>query len=258
METQQPSNIIIDQDNIILISKKLINRGTGTGGKNTNIETQQSSNIIIDQNITHIPNKIINGGTGAGGKNTNIHGKQFEDLTNNENRLIENGYVKKFYNNKKQIGSSNYYLYKKYENYEIIFVLQGGLKAYMNKILNIELFRNPDEAYIIKYNDGKYVIKILEKKAQHYEGSVEDKLLSCVLFRREYELALENKELALENKIKVYYAFCVSSFLQQKLTSKSKKYLIWNKMFEEANIEILFGEDENYFIKLDSWINNSL
>ena len=103
METQQPSNIIIDQDNIILISKKLINRGTGTGGKNTNIETQQSSNIIIDQNITHIPNKIINGGTGAGGKNTNIHGKQFEDLTNNENRLIENGYVKKFYNNKKQI-----------------------------------------------------------------------------------------------------------------------------------------------------------
>ena len=251
METQQPSNIIIDQDEIIYIPENLINRGTGAGGKNTNIETQQSSNIIIDQNITHIPNKIINRGTGAGGKNTNIYGKQFEDLTNNENRLIENGYVKKFYNNKKQIGSSNYYLYKKHENYEIIFVLQGGLKAYMNKILNIELFRNPDEAYIIKYNDGKYVIKILEKKAQHCEGSVEDKLLSCYFFRREYEYALEHK-------FKVYYAFCVSSFLQQKLTSNSKKYLIWNKMFEEANIEILFGEDENYFIKLDSWINNSL
>jgi len=49
---------------------------------------------------------------------------------------------------------------------------------YMKNKYNIELFRCPDEAYIIEYTSGRKVIKILEKKEQNVEGSVETKLWS--------------------------------------------------------------------------------
>ena len=35
-----------------------------------------------------------NKGTGAGGSNTNLYGKKFEYKTNNESRLLLNGFVK--------------------------------------------------------------------------------------------------------------------------------------------------------------------
>ena len=36
---------------------------------------------------------IINKGTGAGGVKTNYNGKKFEEKTNNQLRLLENGYI---------------------------------------------------------------------------------------------------------------------------------------------------------------------
>jgi len=37
---------------------------------------------------------IVNKGTGAGGANTNYYGKKFEEKTNNQQRLLEMGYIK--------------------------------------------------------------------------------------------------------------------------------------------------------------------
>uniref|UniRef100_A0A6C0EQ71 Uncharacterized protein n=1 Tax=viral metagenome TaxID=1070528 RepID=A0A6C0EQ71_9ZZZZ len=37
--------------------------------------------------------ELSNKGTGAGGAKTNYYGKKFEEKTNNQNRLIENGYI---------------------------------------------------------------------------------------------------------------------------------------------------------------------
>ena len=106
---------------------------------------------------------IINKGTGAGGANTNFYGKKFEEKTNNQHRLLEDGYTKNsFTKNPKK--AYDYYLSKTFEDKTIVFVLQNGLKIYMKKKYNIELFRCPDEAYIIEYNTGKKVIKILENK----------------------------------------------------------------------------------------------
>ena len=105
----------------------------------------------------------INKGTGAGGANTNYYGKQFEEKTNNETRLLEKGFIKYSFtkNPKKQ---SDYYLSKTVDDKTIVFVLQNGLKMYMKNKYNIQLFRCPDEAYIIEYAGGRKVIKILEKK----------------------------------------------------------------------------------------------
>ena len=192
---------------------------------------------------------IINKGTGAGGANTNYYGKKFEEKTNNYERLLENGFIKKSFT----INTKNkydYYLSKSFEDKTIIFVLQNGLNLYMKNKYNIDLFRFPDEAYIIEYNNGRKIIKILEKKEQNVEGSVEIKLWSSPSLKREYELLL-----GLD--FEVFYGLCVNDFLKNKLISNKNKYKILNMILDENNIITLFGDDENYFEMLDIWINNS-
>ena len=193
---------------------------------------------------------IINKGTGAGGANTNYYGKKFEEKTNNQQRLLEMGYAKNSFT-KKTKKAYDYYLSNTFEDKKIVFVLQNGLKMYMKNKYNINLFRCPDEAYIIEYTSGRKVIKILEKKEQNVEGSVETKLWSGPSLKREYELVLGEE-------FEVFYGFCVSDFLKNKLISNEKKYTILNTIFNENNIAVLFGDDENYFETFDTWFNNSL
>jgi hypothetical protein len=144
----------------------------------------------------------------------------------------------------------DYYLTKTTENKKIIFVLQTGLKKYMKNKYNIELFRCPDEAYILEYNSGKTVIKILEKKEQNVEGSVETKLWSGPSLKREYELVLGVE-------FEVFYGFSVNEFLQKKLVSTKQKYTILSAILHENNIAVLFGDNENYYETLDAWINTT-
>ena len=190
---------------------------------------------------------IINKGTGAGGANTNCYGKKFEDKTNNQNRLLEMGYIKNSYTKSKK--TNDYYLVKTFEDKTIVFVLQNGLKTYMKYKYNIDMFRCPDEAYIIEYTSGKKVIKIIEKKEQNVEGSVETKLWAGPSLKREYELILDNE-------FEVHYGFSVNNFLKKKLTSKDKKYTILDTILQENNIVVFFGDDENYFQTIDIWFNN--
>lgn len=194
--------------------------------------------------------KIINKGTCAGGASTNYYGKMFEEKTNNQQRLLEMGYTKNSFT-KKPKKVYDYYLSKIFEDKIIVFVLQNGLKMYMKNKYNIDLFRCPDEAYIIEYTSGRKVIKILEKKEQNVEGSVETKLWSGPSLKREYELVLGAE-------FEVFYGFCVSEFLKNKLISNEKKYTILNTIFNETNIAVLFGDDENYFETFDTWFNSSL
>lgn len=191
----------------------------------------------------------MNKGIGAGGSNTNYYGKRFEEKTNNKQRLLENGYSLESFT-KKPKKTYDYYLLKKFEDKTIVFVLQNGFKNYMKNKYNIDLFRFPDEAYIIEYNNGRKVIKIVEKKEQNVEGSVEIKLWSCPSLKREYELLL-----GLD--FEVFYGLCVNDFLKNKLISNNNKYKILNMILDENNIITLFGDDENYFQILDAWINNS-
>jgi len=187
--------------------------------------------------------KIINKGNGAGGAKTNHNGIKFQDKTDNENILLENGYTKKYIKDTKK----QYYLSKEYDDKTITFFKQNNVVKYMKIKYNIVLFNNPDEAYLIEYKNGRKVLKVLEKKNQNVEGSVEEKLLSGSNFKRCYEKSLGIK-------FEVVYGYCVSKFLQNKLTSDTIKYKIWNEIFMEDNIKVLFGDDENYFETLDKWI----
>jgi len=192
---------------------------------------------------------LVNKGTGAGGANTNYFGKMFEEKKNNRQRLLEMGYAEQWCKTPKK--RHNCYLSKTIEDKTIVFVSQNGLKVYMKHKYKIDVFRCPDEAYIIEYPSGRKVIKILEKKEQNVEGSVETKLWAGPSLKREYELVLGPE-------FEVFYGYCVSKFLKNKFISTDKKYVTLNVILNEANIEILFGDDDNYFETLDAWLNNSL
>ena len=185
--------------------------------------------------------KVINKGTGAGGANTNKNGLAFEAKTDIENMLLEAGFVKK------EIDKKYYYL--EWEN--IVYVKQNGFKQYMSSTFKIDdIFKKPDECFIIKDEDNKYTVKVLEKKNQNCDGSVEEKLLLGNPFKRIYEMMLESDTY----KFTIDYAFCMSSFLKTKITSDAPKYKIINKLFQQDNITLLYGDDSDYFDKVLEWI----
>jgi hypothetical protein len=192
--------------------------------------------------------KICNRGTGAGGANTNLYGKKFEEKTNNYSRLLENGFTE--IKIKSASTKNNFLLKTMSDGTRIIFVTQSSLKMYIKQTYNIEIFRHPDEAYIIETPCGKRIIKILEKKEQNGEGSVETKLWSGPSLKREYELALGND-------FEVHYGYCLSNFLKQKIISANKKYTILYTILQESQIQIMFGDDADYFENLDKWIYDS-
>ena len=209
------------------------------------IEFPDVINVADVVDVADEPKKVTNKGTGAGGANTNYFGKKFEEKTDNEPRLIESGFTKTIINKKTKFG---YYLSKTFEDKTVTFVSQNGLKEFIHLKYNIELFRCPDEAYVFEYTDGRKVIKILEKKEQMVDGSVDTKLLTGPMFKEEYFEALEGI-------FEVEYAFCVSSFLQNKIQQvDNKKYVIFNKLMKKHNIPILFGDDDNYFESLDAYL----
>lgn len=209
----------------------------------------------IQNGITSIAKQVNkNKGTGAGGANTNFHGKLFEDKTNNSDRLLMDGFNKYSITTAAKSrpaagGKFDFHLSKQYDCKRITFVLQNGFKSYMKHIYGIdELFRCPDEAYIIEYTNGRKVVKILEKKEQKVGGSVETKLWAAPALKREYQLALGTN-------FEVHYGLCVSAYLQQLfVSSDNKKYTLLGQILKENNISILFGDDDGYFAELDSWI----
>ncbi len=188
----------------------------------------------------------VNRGTGAGGANTNLFGKKFEDKTNNEARLLADGFTQGSFTKKPK--KHECYLTKAHADRTDYFVLQTGLKTFIKNKYDIELFRCPDEAYIIEYKSGRKVVKILEKKEQNVEGSVETKLWAGPALKREYELILGEG-------FEVTYGFCLSSFLKDKITrADDKKYSTLQTILAENNIATLFGDDEDYFERFDEWL----
>ena len=265
-------NVIKENKDIINNNKDIINNNNNSNNNNnmqenkeklidTSIqienvnENKDDDEIELTFNVTNDNksdenNKIVNRGTGAGGSNTTYYGKKFEEKTNNYERLLNMGYTKNKFS-KKSKEDYEHYLSKIFEDKTITFVLQGGFKKYIKHKYNIDVFRSPDEAYIVEYNIGEKIIKILEKKEQNVAGSVETKLWAGPSLKREYEIVLGDN-------FKVYYGFCVSDFLKNKLTSLEKKYMILNTILNENNISVLFGDDEDYFEKNEKWVNNSL
>ena len=184
---------------------------------------------------------LFNRGTGAGGAKTNHNGLKFEEKTDSSELLLSNNYVSEFLN----VGS---FYVKKYEGAKIIFSKKGSFKRFVSHFYGIESLREPDEAYIIEYDNGEKVIKILEKKNQNVAGSVEIKLWAAPTLKREYEIVFGKG-------FKIDYGFCLNNFYKKKINSGDKKYkILVNVILKENNIDCLFGDDDDYFDHLAKWI----
>jgi hypothetical protein len=196
--------------------------------------------------------KILNKRTKSGGLNTTINGLIFEYKTSIENKLIEHGFNKNIMNKKSKYGY--YYEHINNKNKKIIYMTQSGFKKYFKEKFDISTYKQPDEAFIFISNNI-YDVKILEKKNQNSEGSVEDKLKTGTFNRREYEKMLNIKD---EYKFNVAYAFCVNRFLEEKFKSKNVKYKNILEIMKEDGINLFYGDDENYFNDLYEWINKPI
>jgi hypothetical protein len=193
---------------------------------------------------------VINRGTGAGGANTNVSGISFEDKTSNESRLLASGFVRKPIPGKENT-KYGYYLEKVEGEKTTRFVTQNGLKCYMNHFHKREVCREVDEAYIItKSGSTNIVVKVLEKKNQTGGGSVEDKLMLGHHFK-----FVEYPE-SLGEGFTVDYAYCLAPFLKNLYNSDGVKWKIIREDNKKNSINVLFGDDPDYFSKLDQWISS--
>ena len=190
---------------------------------------------------------IQNRGTGAGGANTNINGKSFEEKTENESRLLADGFTK--HRIPGCTGKYGYYIQKEISpTKSITYITQDGLKPYFKHFFKKDTCRKADEAYVIK-NEDKYTVKILEKKNQNTEGSVDVKLYAGLGFIDEYEFLLG------EN-FTVHYAFCISKFLQDIYNSNTPKGKGLRHVTQKHGIPMFFGDDSDYYEKLDEWLSS--
>lgn len=193
---------------------------------------------------------IINKGTGAGGANTNVTGKSFEQKTENETRLLANGFVRKQIPGFEKNTNSYYLIKEKSQTESVVYLTQGGLKKYFEYFFKKELCRHPDEAYLFR-NGDKYTLKVLEKKNQNTSGSVDTKLLAGKGFIDEYEFLLGES-------FAVKYAFCISAFLKKDYVADCLKSKALRHINQKYGIAVLFGDDSNYYETLDVWINEGI
>jgi hypothetical protein len=236
--------------------------------KNYDIKNNSSmSKNLSKQEEEDYENVPLKKGHG-GGKNTNREGKGFEALTDNIPQLIEQGFEKEIWNKTSKHGFTLSKIFYSgldesiagggaMENIpligkRILYLCQGGFKAYMEKEYGLNFPRNPDEAYLVLYADGRKVMKILEKKAQSVEGSADTKLMAANAFREEYLFFSEGQ-------FEVEYAFCLSNFFKEKFHStakKNRKYLFLKQLLKKEGIKVFYGEDDDYFERLGQWIQD--
>jgi hypothetical protein len=203
--------------------------------------------------------KKTNKGTGAGGSNTNINGKSFEMKTSNEPRLNESGFVRKNIPGVGNKSKTGFYLVKELSpTTTVVYLTQGGLKAYFKHFFGKELCRCPDEAYLFEQKDGdggaSYRLKILEKKNQNTDGSVDTKLLAGKAFIDEYIYCLNGDGGDGETVFTVEYAFCINEFLKKDYIADTIKSKALRFIHKKDGISVLFGDDPDYFETLDAWL----
>jgi len=193
--------------------------------------------------------KIKNKGTGAGGKNTNKSGKPFEELTNNEYYLYKLGAIKiqheKYYYLYLYGANFDLYMFKqnafKYymKEYYNIDTIWHPDEAYVIYNKHNPLFCDLDKIS---------TIKILEKKNQNVGGSVDQKLWASGYIKKSYQKTFIDTRI--EYGLCLGGEFFIKKFRK---SSDDDKYKQLKEILDEDNIPYLLYDD-NYSVLLNRWI----
>lgn len=219
-------------------------------------ELEIEYNNMNDKNNNNRSTDIINKGTSAGGSRTNHNGLKFEEKTSAKNLLISMGFKKKV------LHDTFHYYYYQYSDKIIVYVCKKSFKFYMERRYSIrssDIFREPDEAFIVKYNnDNNIIVYIMETKNQNREGSVYDKLFTGVSYVGQYNFMLNGSPHV--NRKKEYtfiirYGYCICRFLKSKYLEDTPKQRYLRNEHSKNKIIVLYGDDDDYFERLMEWIN---
>lgn len=181
----------------------------------------------------------------SGGKQTNINGLAFEKLSCNYSRLINSGFEKTTID---ASCKNSFYLSKVWDGKQLYYTSKIGLRHLLLNKFNVKIHKQPDEAYLIQDIDGLSVPKlfIIEKKFQNVHGSVDEKLLACDGIRQMYSQVI-GKHASVE------YIFCLSDYYKNLFEiNPTEKYTLIKKIIEGYNVKILYGQDSDYFEKLNN------
>jgi hypothetical protein len=130
--------------------------------------------FIIEDDDNVETTKIVNKGTGAGGANTNVNGLSYEDKTNLETLYTVLKTEKIDKNTElKTIKFPNYELSLINANKSKLYKYLKGINEKNTTLQPAAGCKEPDEAYI---DNVRKTIFIIEKKFQQTEGSVDEKI----------------------------------------------------------------------------------
>lgn len=203
---------------------------------------------------------LNNSVTKGKGAKANIEGQKFEAKTNIETFLKHKKFEQYPIGNGR--GKHSYCLQSNFTanlQPKVIYLTQGGFQKYMHQTYGLYFPRKPDEAFLIFPTSSslddltkKPTLKILEKKMQTVEGTVDLKLWCAPILKHEYEHFAKGI-------FQIEYAFCLSDFYKTKMLATDKhraneKYRFIHAFLENNNIPVFFGEDAGYFDRAFSWI----
>jgi hypothetical protein len=192
----------------------------------------------LNATTENAPPTIINKGTGAGGANTNKNGLSYEEITNLSTNYVEVGIV----NNGKTKCKSI-----KFDSYDNVYISgnKSQLHSYMNfineknnTIIPAAGCKEPDEYYID--NNTKQLF-IIEKKNQNGNGSVDEKLQTCVFKKLHYSKLFPN--------YKIHYIYCLAEWFNRDEYKSVRDYI------NDNEIPLFWGSDVDYKTKIIKYIN---
>jgi hypothetical protein len=212
--------------------------------------------IHSEKNIFDLSGVFPNRGTLAGGANTTLYGHEFERKTDPTSFLVQNGFIPIQQQQQPTILNKKYkngLVFRSDADAETIWYLpQTTFCRYMKDRFGVASYRRPDEAYLIERNTGETILRILEKKEQRVDGSVEDKLLGGGGVKFGYECMMKRADIS----IRVEYAYCVNTFLENKLNSDVSKYVDMRAFHQQEKILVLYGDHPTYHESLYAWIKS--
>jgi hypothetical protein len=192
----------------------------------------------IDNNITITPkdSQQKDKKTYGGGANTNKTGLSFEKKTclftlcKEHEFVVEPSYC-----------ISNL-VYKTYPDYKLYCCSKNSFKQFVGTQFKKEMYREPDDAFIVIKQNGPTKVYIIEKKTQNQSGTIDEKLFAVNYYLADYKLNFGSG-------FEIIYILCLSSYLWNCIENpknKNGRYNKWKnyKQLISPEIKLINGDND--------------
>jgi len=162
--------------------------------------------------------------------------------------MEQNLYTKNFTKQNLNNNHGEYYLEYKDNNITIIYLNENSYSTYLKKMYNLDVTKNPDEAFLVIKNNNLNCKIIENKYLDRYSNKNSLKTGST-------NIELYNLDLNAGNtKFEIELAYCINNYVDYKLNSDNPEYINIKKILNRLNINTFNGENENYNTCIFNWV----